>query len=582
MEFVMKKFNKILIVLLVFCLAAGTLVACSPAEDTNTDNSSSTNNETTTAGAPAYKFTVVFEDTNKPAKDVKVQLCNSDLCLMPVPTGDDGVVNYELGSQPYGVYEIHIMENSIPEGYTFDSTAFKTDAETKEYTLVLKKKCDHNFVNDLCTKCGEAKAYGHTLLVRYSADVEDSAVAGKGIAGVSILITDGSRVIAQGQTNEKGEFTFNAKKFVSENEITGYEIKIQGGLPEGYVVQETSPSFVVNSYSCAVDVIKEILPNPFTAFNPEKVKIGAVTHFVLPEERVDDGEGSDDSLYYFCVQPKKKTDVGYYSITLSNIPEGVTLYIGHYASNHGFVTSVSRNYTTTDQSLVLNFIMEEKYMVDSTGAWTYDNYWLFGVRAEGEAQYPLEFDLKVEKERDLIPGVDYVIKETIRPQIVDGLSKAENVADKTLKNIKLALDTEGNVHVGSAAGVLANAVLGDDGYYHLGSKNGQILMLNLKNNNPIFNSEDGDVSFLTVNSLSGTENLLTSEQLTVDGKSYNRVTYYSQMLQSYGELCNDDGAYPLNEQLYDFLTLWVKQRVSGQHIEGYGDQAYMLALSYYA
>lgn len=581
----MKKFNKILIALLVFCLAAGALVACSPAEDTNTDNTSSTNaapSDTTSTGAPAYKFTVVFEDTNKPAKDVKVQLCDGDLCIVPVAAGEDGVVNYELGSQPYGVYEIHIMENSIPEGYTFDNTAFKTDAETKEYTLVLKKKCDHNFVKDICTNCGEAKAYDYTLLVRYSADVEDFVVAGKGIAGVSIVITDGSQIIAQGKTDEKGEFTFNAKKYVSANEITGYEIKVQGGLPEGYIVQEDSPSFVVNSYSCAVDVIKEILPDPFTAFNPEKVKIGADTHFVLPEQRVDDGEGSDDSLYYFCVQPKKKTDVGYYSITLSNIPEGVTLYIGHYASNHGFVASTSRNCTTTDKSLVLNFIMEEKYMVDSTGAWTYDNYWLFGIRAEGEAQYPLEFDLKVEKVRDLIPGVDYVIKESIKPTIVAGLTKAENVTGKQLRNVKLALDEAGNVHVGSAAGVEAKAVLGDDGYYHLGTKSGPVLMLNLKNNNPIFGSEDGDVSFLTINSLSGTENLLTSEQLTIDGKSYNRVTYYSQMLESYGELCNDDGVYPLNEQLYNFLTLWVKQRVSGQHVSGYGDQAYMLALSYYA
>lgn len=583
----MKKITKILAALLVFCLAAGALVACTPKEDT-TDNTTTT---TTENNGTAYYFTVVYEDTQKPAEGVGVGLCETDgMCLMPVKTDADGKVSVDVTTLGgFGNYEIHLY--NVPEGYEWDDSAERTNDATKEYTLVLKKKCEHIYVNEQCTLCGAYKTYTHTVSVCYDPDIADQTLAGKGIAGMSLMISDGSQIVAQGTTDENGDFSFEAKKYVAENEITSYKIYTSSGIPTGYTINESEPSFVANKYSTTIYVVDEVVKDPYTAFNPKKVNIGSTVHFNLTEQRFDDASledadpwsctSYDDSLYYFSVKPKKKTDVGYYRITISGAPEGVEIFVGHYANSGSYVVGTPKA-SATGENPTLEFMMEEKYMKDSTGEWSYSNTWLFGLRVESEVEYPIEFDVTVEKVRDLIPGKDYVIKETIKPEVDPGAVKTEDVSGKKLYEISLVRDADGVLHVGNVNGPEAKAVLGSDGYYHLGTEDGPVLMLNLQNYNPIFGDGDSEVTFLTVNSLSGTENLLTSESKVVDGLSYTYTTYYSNMIKGYGELCNSDGVCKLNEQLYDFLTLWVKQRISGQHVEGYDDLAYMIALSYYA
>lgn len=565
----MKTATRYLAMFFALCMLAGAFCACNGGSESSDDTQTDTQ-----APANAYVFTVICEDTQAPAAGVKVQLCDGDLCIMPVASDAEGKVNYDLGSSGLGVYEIHIMENSLPEGYTFDNEAFQTTADVRTYTLVLKKKCDnHSFINDVCTKCGAKKTYTHTVNVFYAETVSDAAKQNAPVAGVSIIINDGTKLIAQGTTDADGKFCFDAPKYVSANEITGYVVAA-GNLPSGYRVADNS--FVVDQYVCNVELFEEIVPDPYTAFNPQKVKIGATVHFTLDGARVDDA-GSlfstvyDDSLYYFSVKPTKKTDVGYYSIKITNAPAGVKFFLAHCPSTSVSVSMPSNNCVTSENP-ILHFIMEEKYLKDSTGEWTFPNTWIFGIRVEGDANYPVEFDVTVTRERDLIEGVDYEIREEVKPTANTNVKADKPSGTMTQISAKDAADMV--------------AVGGSDGYYHCGTADGPILYLNLKNPNPIFKSSDDDasgVSFLTVNSMSGTENLLYSEMWTADGKSYVRVTYYFTMLSQYGELCNDDGLYPVNAQLYDFLIKWVGQRASSQVTNGLSaEHALLIACRYYA
>lgn len=141
---------KKIIVLLVLCLTAGALAACT--NDTETDTTTATESATETATeteattdievpANAYLFTVVLGDTNQPAKGVEVQLCRGEeFCLMPSATDAEGKVIYSLSNNERDVYDVHIMEESLPKGYTFDNASVKTSADTAVYTLTLVKE----------------------------------------------------------------------------------------------------------------------------------------------------------------------------------------------------------------------------------------------------------------------------------------------------------------------------------------------------------------------------------------------------------------------------------------------------------
>lgn len=147
----MKKLTKLLAALLAVVLAAGALVACTPAENTTAGADDNTTAAPTTdqPTKSVYNFTLVYEDTGLPVANVKIGLClpgENGLCLQPKATDADGKLSYDLGSEAYGVWEIHIYSGEVSDegivsldGYTFDNNAFKTSADVYEYTLKLTK-----------------------------------------------------------------------------------------------------------------------------------------------------------------------------------------------------------------------------------------------------------------------------------------------------------------------------------------------------------------------------------------------------------------------------------------------------------
>lgn len=570
--FMTRKIGKYFALFLAVCLLASALVAC--------DSSSKD---------PEYTFRVVLGDTSQPAVGVQVQLCKGDdFCMMPVGTDSEGKAVYALGENGYDVYDVHIIEGSLPEGYTFDNTSVKTSVKTHEYTLTLIKDsqassggadCVHNYVGEVCTKCGAAKQYSYMVKVAYDASLSDADLAGKPLGDVSILITDGISMIAQGMTDDDGNFSFTAPK---SSVVDGYTVLISNGIPEGYYTLKDL-TFLLNSTVCNVDVYKTVVLDPYTAFNPADIPLGETVHVTMPERRYDDygtlfSTSHDDSLYYFSFQPTKPEDVGYYRISITNSPADVIMLIGHHPSSANY-TAFNADISATAHDPYIEFMVREEYLKDSTGAWTYNNSWIFGVRVDGDAEFPVSFDIKVERVRDLIVGKDYPIKSTQEIQIAAGAEKAEDiigdVSGKTLKDIDITL------------GQSIVLVKDSNGYYHLNSVDGPLVMIKLSVQSRFFEGGEKEVvSFMNVNALSGVENLSLSFSENIDGKDYIITKYYKTMISQYSELCYD-GAYVLNEQLYEFITEWVRQKrpssVNGALLndEATKDIAFLYGCSYY-
>lgn len=466
----------------------------------------------------------------------------------------------EGGSQETDINSETVAET---EAETDGGTTAETDTETDtEAATEVETACDHTYIGEACSKCGAAKTYHHTVIARYDSGVSDAELVGKTISGVTLVVTDGTRLIAQGTTDEKGEFSFEAPAYQApDSDLLSYSVMVIDGAPEGYSAGDSS-YFFIGSYTCSLDFYQVVLPDPNTAFNPQIVPIGSTVHTTMPELR----EG--DAKYYYAIQPSKPEHVGLYRITVSVTTPGVTVNVGHYASNRGFISSSPR-VSASGENPSIEILLEEQYMKDSTGEWSYPNRWVIGVYVEGDATYPVEYDLTVERVRDLIPGKDYEITERTREQMMEGAPRADEIIGEVTGEL---------TYVDTAATLVKD----DAGYYHVGSADGPLVVLNLKNPNRIFGG-GGDASFLNINSVSGIENLLVSRQGEKDGLRYVWVSYYYDMIAQYAEQCNEDGVYPLNEQLHDFLRAWVNQRVSSL-VKGDLDEdhAYLLACSYYA
>lgn len=491
----MKKGNKFLALLLVLCLTAGVLCAC-------TDNPDSTPNTTTTGSnepepsvdeTVLYHFVVVDEEGN-PVEGAKVQLCSVEdgSCYLIVPSDAEGKVEYDKVSA-YGVYQVHILANSLPSGYEFDNDSVTTSEDVHEYTLVVKKKCSHEFVNNVCSQCGAMKNY--------------------------------------------------------------------------------------------------------LATNPMQVSIGYAAYITLDEARTDeDPEDSwDNSKYFFRVTPTKQEDVGHYRVSVV-APEGVTIYLGRYNTN---VVNVAHE-SVTGENPSLEFNMEKRYLINSDGDWTFHTSWQFGICVEGEAEYPITVRVLVERIDDLKPGENCVAYDLQYPEAA-ATETADSVlgdlSDKTLVTPQMgiyrcsACDTmpkdpqhpplrcaNCDHKFDSKNDLMINQitpVLGDDGYYHVDTADGPILLVNLTEPNVYLT-----VSFTEVNSLSVKDELVV--HYTIDAL-HEQYIYYESMLKEYAALCNDDGYYMVNDQLYTFLVEWVSQNVSSLDKGGLDEIHAILPLcGYYA
>lgn len=101
---------------------------------TTTQNGGNENPENPGDAKPTYKVTVVDQDGN-PVEGAFVQLCNGDLCKMPVATDANGVVT--IMADP-AAYTVKIP--TVPAGYAEDTTVYSFEGESTELTVTLTKQ----------------------------------------------------------------------------------------------------------------------------------------------------------------------------------------------------------------------------------------------------------------------------------------------------------------------------------------------------------------------------------------------------------------------------------------------------------
>lgn len=124
----MKKITKILATILTAALLCGGAATMASCAEKNENPSSGSEQQTDYSQIQAYKVKVVYPD-GKPVAGVKVQICQAEDCKMPVATGEDGVavLTYNGVAYPEAEYEIH-LQGTLPAGYKFDNTKYKTPA----------------------------------------------------------------------------------------------------------------------------------------------------------------------------------------------------------------------------------------------------------------------------------------------------------------------------------------------------------------------------------------------------------------------------------------------------------------------
>ncbi|MDE6597484.1 MAG: hypothetical protein K2K60_02470 [Clostridia bacterium] len=160
---------------------------------------------------------------------------------------------------------------------------------------------------------------------------------------------------------------------------------------------------------------------------------------------------------------------------------------------------------------------------------------------------------------------------------------AEKVEVKVTGNPQQCAEQSGTLTEVATDGSV-NIVKGNDGYYHIGDKNGPILYATL--GKPLRRVSDVAIKDMPKQKLEGQPEplgeivfLLTAEY---DENGFaTLVKDYNAVVKKYGELCNSDGVYAVNQDLYDFLHLYGNNCFGVIDLED-KSLAWLLPCQYYA
>ena len=95
--------------------------------------------------------------------------------------------------------------------------------------------------------------------------------------------------------------------------------------------------------------------------------------------------------------------------------------------------------------------------------------------------------------------------------------------------------------------VIDDYVKGADGYYHLNTDEGPIIVATLGNDTVAPNFLE--MSFYNI--------YLQGQLLSFYDSEQNKILNYAPLVEAYTQACNDEGRYPLTDELIDFFNLYV-------------------------
>lgn len=204
----MTALKKILIIALVFCMAASmlTLTSCNKDKGDNnndTENNGNNNNDNTPTGE-TYTITVV-DGANNPVAGVKVM---TDPSFKTYTSDAQGKITFE--SDKTGI-KVAIL--SAPEGYDYSSGAVSFKSNSKELTLTVSKAADER--------------------VTYTVTIVDQN--GDAVVGAGVQLCYNGLCLPSVNTDDNGVMTNLIKD--------GYEVSVLLTLPEGYSATTVSGNY---------------------------------------------------------------------------------------------------------------------------------------------------------------------------------------------------------------------------------------------------------------------------------------------------------------------------------------------------
>lgn len=221
---------------------------------------------------------------------------------------------------------------------------------------------------------------------------------------------------------------------------------------------------------------------------------------------------------------------GKYNISLS-LDDGQTAVIKEYAPyNNGTNMFYKSQISEGDNTTSIDFEITDAYVSDMGSS-----YHTFGIAVTDGT--PAQVQIVVTRTGDPTPP----------PEEIDaGVVEAEQVLAEVYG------EQEG-VRIPVDAITPETVLLGSDGFYHVGSETGPVLVAKLIGGNRfLFDGTD------LIDVESGGNRLL--HPVILDQEANTRTSYdYTEFVAAYSDVCNADGVVPVTEELADFLKLYASQ-----------------------
>ena len=528
-----KRLRAALLVCMLFCvtLLGAVFAACTPTDKKPDDGGK----EPETPVEGVYSVTVEDSEGN-PMSGIQVQMCDTnDLCLLPVATDENGVA--KIGGTEEGMtYHIQIANWST-------ITAEYPDASYDEITTT-------------------AGVYAYTLVVTLGEKVEVVSYTfkvvdgdGKAVAGATLAIMIGENpVIATSNSQGEATITLPAGAEVPEE---GFSVSVTA--PEGYFYAGET----VNTNDADKTITLTAGGGNFGTRRTVYLNGRSVDEYGLPvSEQVDMyfltgadeydiyATSGDEVFYTF-----QTTTEGKYSIYVEGGDGVITEYGTYNSGNNSFWYSVVDENEDMDS---FDFEINEENAANINSS-----FQTFSVKVTA-GSYPVSVKLIVERtgDADPIPG-----------RIDGGDVHAKQAPDEKYGE-------QDGVLVEVDSKTPAKLVLADDGYYHLGTAEGPVVVVKLTGASRfLFDGRD------LVNVEADGNKLL--HPAVFDEEQWAWIDYnYTPFVQDYTNVVNSDGVVPLTEEMAEFLQGY-QDRAGypiypddpyGEAVEGYG---WYLFLYYY-
>lgn len=543
----------------------------------------------------AYKVKLVNKDgdpfTTDDAEEVKVGICTlSGNCLEAVEPDANGLARIEATKGDY-----HIKVYDLPVGYAYECDSNGYSMHQSDEGTYIYEGADNTYNSLSATK-------NEQTITIYSVNVLDFATMTAMTEDEVAEYNDWSRTItgakaykvqAEIPAGETAYYTFTAEctgtymlyPIAYQSVLTGYKINPRFLL--GDTVASGSGMF--NEYGQNIETVKgqQYYINITNKSTTTKLELEFILTTPVASTATLNGAGTASVTLYkenaFAVIEFKPTIGAAFKATV----QGDTVAAVDYSDVEYYETNANDVFWD-DSVYQAGAEVEFKFTEDKVGGTVY-----LAVAAQANAaDYPVTLNVKIEKIRDLANTVNTVTTEAT-------LAKYNRPANKELVPLPFDIDAENEL------------VKGEDGYYHYG-EDGPIVMVMLTGDLDLDRfSAGGKLVYMELYT-NGRVNPyvvdVTDWEDRMDLTKGNTYDDYRELLRGfkdykydkqnnasvpnaddilvekyYAKYVNEDGAYPLTDELIDILKIIAyQQQVEGllPMIENY-ENLWMFACYYY-